>query len=210
MKVRVSAYLRDELGPVIPESNNDRDLRILAALHADAANFLVSDDDGLRRRAKRIEIGDRVLTLYDAVATLEGFESTVTTPPPMVSTVQSYALDFDQDILATIRADDLEFDQWKAKVQGDSTNRECVVIKESYGTYAAIAILKIDEADYDFDFTRPIAKISISRELIQLTAAQRHFRHNGDRRRSDRRSASRGPRYICVLHCSLASPRALS
>ena len=70
----VSTYLRDEFGPVIPNSNNERDLRILAALYANAVNFLVSDDIGLRRRAKRIGIGDRVLTLADAVAMLEGFE----------------------------------------------------------------------------------------------------------------------------------------
>ncbi|UCZ59685.1 hypothetical protein [Mycolicibacterium phocaicum] len=94
----ISAQLRNQIGPVIPDSNNDRDLRILAALNANAANFLVSDDAGLHRRARRADIGDRVLTLNDAVAMLEGLEPTVASPPPMVSPIQSYALDFDQNI----------------------------------------------------------------------------------------------------------------
>jgi hypothetical protein len=145
-EVPVSAQLRAELGPVVPDSNNDRDLRILAALNANAVNLLVSDDDGLRRRARRIGIGDQVLTLDDAAAMLEDLEPSVASPPPMVDHVQSYAVDFDQGIFGTTRDDYSDFDQWKAKVQGDSTNRDCFVIKESGNAYAAIAILKINEA----------------------------------------------------------------
>jgi hypothetical protein len=43
-EVPISARLQDELGPVVTDSNNHRDLRILAALQANAANFLVTDD----------------------------------------------------------------------------------------------------------------------------------------------------------------------
>jgi rRNA-processing protein FCF1 len=156
----VSAQLRAEIGPVVAGSNNDRDLRILAALNANAVNLLVSDDDGLRRRARRIGIGDRVLTLDDAAAMLEDLEPSVASTPPMVDHVESYALDFDQGIFSTIRNEYSDFDQWKAKVQGDSTNRECFVIKESDNAYAAIAILKINEADCDYKFTKPVTKIS--------------------------------------------------
>lgn len=156
----VSTYLRDEFGPVIPNSNNERDLRILAALYANAVNFLVSDDIGLRRRAKRIGIGDRVLTLADAVAMLEGFEPKLAPPPPRVTSVQSYALDLDQEIFASIREDYAEFDFWIGKVQADSVNRECFVVKEQDGTYSAIAILKINETDCAYGFTKPVTKIS--------------------------------------------------
>ena len=156
----ISTYLRDLLGPVVPNSNNDRDLRILAALHANAVNFLISDDGGLRQRAKRIGIGDRVLTLDDAAAMVEGFEPTIAPPPPRVTPVQSYALDLDQEIFASIREDYPDFDTWISKVQGDSPNRECFVVKEQDGTYAAIAILKVDESDCNYGLTKPVTKIS--------------------------------------------------
>jgi rRNA-processing protein FCF1 len=184
----VSAQLRAELGPIVPNSNNDRDLRILAALNANAVNLLVSDDDGLRRRARRIGIGDRVLTLDDAAAMLEGLEPSVASPPPMVDHVQSYALDFDQAIFGTIRDDYSDFDQWKAKVQGESTNRECFVITEIDNAYAAIAILKVNEADCQYGFTEPVTKISTFKvgqdfsgnrygELLLKTVLQSHRDH---------------------------------
>lgn len=156
----ISAQLRAELGPVVPGSNNDRDLRILAALDANAVNFLVTNDAGLRQRAKRVGLGDRVLTAADAVAMLEGFEPATAPPPPRVTPLQSYALDLDQEIFASIREDYPGFDTWIDKVRGDSPNRECYVVTEPDGAYAAVAILKIDEADCAYDFTKPVAKIS--------------------------------------------------
>lgn len=158
-EVPISVQLNAELGPVVPESNNHRDLRILAALHANAVNFLVTDDAGLHKRAKRVGLGDRVLTLDDAAAMLEDLEPITASPPPLVTQVQSYALDFDQGIFDSIRAE-YDFDAWIAKVQSDSENRECFVIQESNGTYAAIAIVKIQERDCAYTFSAPVTKIS--------------------------------------------------
>ncbi|MGB3482465.1 MAG: GNAT family N-acetyltransferase [Mycobacterium sp.] len=161
-EVPISSRLQDELGPVVADSNNHRDLRILAALHANAVNFLVTDDAGLGRRAKRVGLGDRVLTLADAVAMLEAFEPTVVEPPPKVTPVESYALDLDQDIFASIRDDYEGFDTWIDKVRGDSPNRECFIICEEDGTYAAVAILKTDESasECPYGLPQPITKIS--------------------------------------------------
>jgi len=40
----ISSHIDTELGPVVPDSNDHRDRRILAALYSNAVNFLVSDD----------------------------------------------------------------------------------------------------------------------------------------------------------------------
>lgn len=184
----VTAQLRAQLGPVVADSNDDRDLRILAALNANAANFLISDDVGLHKRAKRVGIGDRVLTLNDAVAMLEGLEPTVASPPPMVHQVQSYALDFDQNIFTSIKQDYSDFDKWIAKMQGDSDNRECFVVKDSDNNYAAIAILKLNEPDCEYGFAKPVTKISTFKvgpefsgsrygELLLKAVLQSHHDH---------------------------------
>lgn len=161
-EVPISARLQSELGPVVTDSNNHRDLRILAALQANAVNFLVTDDAGLRRRAKRVGLGDRVLTLADAVAMLEAFEPTFVEPPPKVTPVESYALDLDQNIFASIRDDYDGFDGWIDKVRGDPSNRECFTILEDDGTYAAIAILKTNEPAFEcpYGLPQPVTKIS--------------------------------------------------
>jgi rRNA-processing protein FCF1 len=185
----VSAQLRADLGPVVPDSNNDRDLRILAALHANAVNFLLTNDAGLRQRAKRVGLGDRVLTLADAAAMLEGFEPTVAPPPPRVTSVQSYALDLDQEIFVSIRQDYPDFDAWIDKVRGDSPNRECFVVTEQDGTYAAVAILKVEEAECAYGFTKPVTKISTFKvgpafsgnrygELLLKAVLQSHHNHH--------------------------------
>lgn len=160
--VPISTRLQDELGPVVPESNDHRDLRILAALDANAVNFLITNDVGLHKRAKRVGLRDRVLTLADAAALLEAFEPTTVEPPPKVTPVESYALALDQDIFASIRGDYDDFDTWIDKVRGDSPNRECFVITEDNDTYAAIAILKVNEpaSECAYALPEPIAKIS--------------------------------------------------
>lgn len=161
-EVPISTRLQTELGPVVPDSNDHRDLRILAALDANAVNFLVTEDVGLHKRAKRVGLGDRVLTLADAAALLEAFEPTTVEPPPKVTPVESYALDLEQDIFASIRTDYNGFDAWVNKVRGDSANRECFIITEDGGTYAAVAILKVNElpSECPYDLPEPITKIS--------------------------------------------------
>ncbi|MFA4088074.1 MULTISPECIES: GNAT family N-acetyltransferase [Mycobacteroides] len=161
-EVPISARLLDVLGPVVADSNNHRDLRILAALQANAVNFLVTDDIPLGKRAKRVGLGDRILTLADAVAMLETFEPATVEPPPKVTPVESYALDLDQNIFASIRNDYDGFDAWIDKVRGDSPNRECFIITEDDGTYAAITIMKINEPapECPYDLPQPVTKIS--------------------------------------------------
>jgi hypothetical protein len=161
-EVPISTRLQGEFGSVVIDSNDHRDLRILAALQANAVNFLVTDDAGLRKRAARIGLGDRVLTLADAAAMLEAFEPTAVEPPPKITHVPSYALDLDQEIFVSIRADYEEFDEWIDKVRGDSSNRECFIVTEDDGTYAAIAIIKVNEpaAACSYDLPEPITKVS--------------------------------------------------
>jgi len=158
-EVPINAQLHAELGPVAPNSNNHRDLRILAALYANAVNFLVTDDGRLLKRAERVGAGDRVLTITDAAAMLQMLEPVAVTPPPMVERVQSYAVEFDQGIFDSLKVD-YDFDAWTKTVQADSENRECFVIREPDGTYAAIAIVKVDEPDCSYPFAKPVTKVS--------------------------------------------------
>lgn len=146
--------------PPATGSNDHRDLRILAALHQNAAPFLITDDRALRRRATRVGLADRVLTAADAAAMLRQLAPALLSPPPRVRVVASYALDGDQPIFESLRADYDGFDSWLDQVvRPDADNRDCLVIDED-GRYAALAIVKRVERDCPHDFPAPVSKIA--------------------------------------------------
>lgn len=184
----IHSFIENELGPVVPDTNDHRDRRILASLYSNSVKFLVSDDGRLGKRATRIGVGARVLTLADAVAMLEGFERTAIPPPPQVTMRPAYALNLEDPIFDSIRGDYESFDEWIVKVQEDWENRECFFVQEDDGTYAAIAILKIGEYPCAYELPQPVTKISTFKvanpfsgsrygELLLKAVLQSHFDH---------------------------------
>lgn len=154
----VTSELRTRAGTSNPGSNDERDLRLLAELDCGAVTYLVTDDGRLRRRAARAGLGDRALSLADAVALLAGFEPSELTPPPRVSTVPCYTLNPEDKIFDGLRSDYPEFDDWFAKVRQQSDTRRCFVIEED-GAYAALALMKF-ENDCEYAIEGPVVKIS--------------------------------------------------
>jgi N-acetylglutamate synthase-like GNAT family acetyltransferase len=69
-------------------------------------------------------------------------------------------LDIEQSIFTSLRSDYPEFLEWMNKVRADSDARQCFVVTEADGTYAAIAILKLDEKDCPHELVAPVMKIS--------------------------------------------------
>lgn len=156
----VPSRLTDALGVPVPGSNDDRDMRLLAALANNAVAFMITADKKLRRRAARVGLGDRTLSVDDAVEMLRQLEPAVNTPPPRVMSVESYALDGDQSIFQSLRDDYEGFDVWlNDTVRPDADNRDCLVIDED-GQYAAIAIVKRIESNCSYGFATPVSKIA--------------------------------------------------
>ncbi len=158
--VKIASSLVDVLGAPRQGSNDHRDMRLLAALHNNAATYLVSDDAALRKRAARVHLGERVLTLVDAVEMLRQLTPTVSTPPPRVRSLEPYALDSEQPIFDSLRLDYGGFDQWlDERVRPDIANRDCFVVEE-HGLYAALAIVKRFEVDCPYQFNQPVSKLA--------------------------------------------------
>ena len=61
------------LGEPKPNSHDAIDMLILAALVGNAVDFLVTEDNGIHRRAARLNLANRVLTVGDALVTVRGF-----------------------------------------------------------------------------------------------------------------------------------------
>lgn len=156
----IPTTLTSVLGSPSPGSNNHRDLRLLAALHQNAVAYLITNDAGLRKRAGRVGLAERVLSLIDAAEMLRQLTPKLLSPPPRVRTVATYALDAEEAIFESLRADYAGFDHWlDVVVRPDSDNRDCLVIEQD-GRYAALAIIKWKEPDCAYAFAHPVTKVA--------------------------------------------------
>ncbi|MBZ5735640.1 GNAT family N-acetyltransferase [Nocardioides sp. TRM66260-LWL] len=157
-EVPLPAALVEVAGSSDAGSNDHRDLRIIAALYAGAATYLVSDDYKLRKRAERAGLAERVMTLEDAVGLLVQFAPAEVPPPPRVSKPATYTLRTDDPIFDSLREDYDGFDAWFEKVRAQSESRSCYLIEEG-GRHAALALIKPEpECEYD-GLAQPVVKI---------------------------------------------------
>ena len=138
----VLARHAEALGTPTPESNDAIDNNMLATVEGHAVDYLVSEDAGVHRKAARLGIPDRVLTLRDAVDLLESLFEVPTAAPPAVRGVAAYELNSNDPIWETFRDDYPGFDEWLAKTKRQ--HRPSWFIEGEAG-YAGVAIIKQDD-----------------------------------------------------------------
>jgi len=133
------AELARRYGPI--NSVNDRsDSRLLFCLERKAADFLLTQDTGLQRRARRIGIADRVLSVEDALVWLRQTFEPTTVELPYVVEREAYAVDKRDALFDGLRIDYEGFDVWFDE-KCAKEHRKCWVV-EVAGTLAGIVIRK--------------------------------------------------------------------
>lgn len=136
----VATPKRDELikrfGP-LPKPNDLIDASLLDAIAANIVDLLVSEDDGLHRRARRAGFAERVLTVSEALAWIKQAYEPEHVELPSVEALKAYGLNVADPIFVGLRADYPGFDAWLEKCRKE--HRECWVISEG-GSTAALVI----------------------------------------------------------------------
>lgn len=108
--------------------DNDRsDVRLLAVLDAKAADFLVTEDVGLHRRADRAGIGASVLTVQEALEWLHRTFQAIPVTLPYVEERKAYEIDPKEPILESLQQDYPEFSGWFDKCR--AKHRDCWVLE---------------------------------------------------------------------------------
>lgn len=151
---------RAQLGTPAPGSNEDVDQRLLAAVLGHAAGYLVTQDQGIHSKAHRLGVGDRVLTLADALAFLRNLHPAPPTPPPAVRRIKAHELHLDDPIFDGLRADygGAAFDRWFVE-KAARGGRDALLIGGQDEAHAAIALLKV-EPNGEHGVQGPLLKIS--------------------------------------------------
>lgn len=137
----VDRIIQQTSAPLRP--NDESDIRLLAAIAANAADFLITEDLGLHRRARRADLSDRVLTVAEALKfVVRQFDATEVVLP-FISEMKAYEIDRTATIFDTLREDYKEFDDWFEE-KCAKEHRDCWVVV--VGTeIAGILILKIED-----------------------------------------------------------------
>ncbi|GAA1549208.1 hypothetical protein [Nocardioides humi] len=143
------------LGRPAAGSNDEVDQLLLAAVVGNAAEYLVTEDAGLHRKARRMSVADRVLTLSDAIAMLRALHADLPRPPPSVRRIKAHQLNINDPIFDGLKSDYRGFVAWFEKVARGQ--RDALLI-EGEAEHAALAILK-REPTGEFGLPGPQLKV---------------------------------------------------
>lgn len=143
----ISVALAAVLGMPEPKGNDWVDNQLLAALQADAVDYVVTEDIGVHHKARRLGLETRVATIAEAAEILRGLFDIVPTPPPAVHHLKAAELAGEDPIFASIRDEYGDgFDAWfrMCRLEG----RDCWVIEGPEGGYAAVCIIKTETSAF--------------------------------------------------------------
>lgn len=99
-------------GP-IRKPNDHVDVVLLYALHeVSAVDFLITEDQGVHKRARNVNVADRVFTLEDALVWLRDTYDRVSVALPYIEEKKCHQINRKDDIFASLKSDYAEFDHW--------------------------------------------------------------------------------------------------
>ncbi|WP_141700541.1 GNAT family N-acetyltransferase [Methyloceanibacter superfactus] len=129
----------------ISSDNDLSDVRLLFCLEQGAADFLITQDVKLIKRASRCLLSGRVMSVEDALVWLRQTFEPTSVELPHVTEQEAYALDRSHPIFDGLRDDYTGFDQWLEKCA--RKHRKCWTVMVG-GELAGVVIRK-DEARRD-------------------------------------------------------------
>ncbi|MEM9116036.1 MAG: GNAT family N-acetyltransferase [Myxococcota bacterium] len=154
---RVGPDITDVLGVPKAGSHDEVDFALLAAVTADAVDFLVTDDQRLLRRAARIGLSGRVLSPEDAQTTFRALLPVEARPFPLVESIYAHELSDKDPIFDSLRSDyHPHFDAWLTKCK----RRQRQGWRVSADSETAGVVLIKHEDGPEYGLTGPLLKVS--------------------------------------------------
>lgn len=131
----------------ISNSNDHIDCQILYALKCNCTEFLISQDEGVRGRAKYAGLNNRLFSIKEAVIYLRSLFEPTALKHPHVEEIFVYSLKDDEPILKSVAEDYSDFDGWFAKCKKEHRKAWIVKVEDDI---AGIIIRKDEDAEAEF------------------------------------------------------------
>ena len=139
------SLVEGSLGLAGPGSNDWVDHHLLAAVAGNAVHYLITQDEGIHRKARRLGLDERVLRIVPAVAYLRTLLNEPIDPPPDVRVRFIHELNWSDPIFGSLRIDYPGFDDWLEKAAREQ-RRGWIV--ESSRDLAGICLWKDGDDEY--------------------------------------------------------------
>lgn len=115
-----SAWSAEELTALfgdIKKINDWCDCRILLSLHKNGADFLISEDVELHRKARAVGLSDRVLYIQQAYSRFPAFEGYASRLFPGISEQSLAGIPLEHPIFDSLKSSYMEFSEWYVRCQ---------------------------------------------------------------------------------------------
>jgi predicted nucleic acid-binding protein len=129
--------------------NDDVDNYLIYTVYKNMADILISEDLGIIKKAKKLNLSKKVLTIQEALTYFSKEEPRVkiSKPPSLVETTVNN-INFKDPIFESLRYDYKDFDNWIKKIK--SENRKCWVHYTEKNSIGAILIYKEEKEPLDY------------------------------------------------------------
>ena len=124
------------------------DNALLYSVYKDAVDFLITEDGGMHKKATRLGIKDRVLSLEDALEIFKkDFRDEKVHHPPAVKEEFVYNLNINDPFFDSLKEEYGEFETWFKKISREG--RKCWVHLRGDGAIGALLIYKVENETID-------------------------------------------------------------
>lgn len=154
--VKTTELISENFSNISHDSHDYIDVALLNALCANAVSILVTNDEGIHKKAKRIGKDDFVYYLADALDFINNQlpkNLNVDITHPIIKKEKCYNLDIKDHFFDSLRGDynGEEFNKWFIE-KCQKSHRDCLVIQDN-GRLVGLCIYKFEEPSYEMNGT---------------------------------------------------------
>lgn len=129
--VKITDIIQKELSHINPKSHDIIDLLLLNVVLTNAVSFLITNDEGIHKKANKLGIEDKVYDLEDALNFVNAHLSKqliIKNSHPFIEKEKCYNLNISDSFFDSLRNDYRDFNNWFInKCQGE--HRDCLIIR---------------------------------------------------------------------------------
>jgi len=137
--------------------NDIIDNNILYVVYKNCVHYLITNDNKLKKKAKKINLDDRVLNIDQAIELFNNEESKETRTPAFIKIDYLYNIELNDSFFNSLRLDYKDFDEWY--ITKSRNGKKAYVSYDENGKIGSFLMLKIEDENENYSkFKIPFEK----------------------------------------------------